>query len=74
MRLAHECPNASRSDTGSQDAAHGNWIYISEAEVVGFISGMTGADPTEVGDAFLAEVEAQGLQPLNQSQGLRLDG
>ena len=59
--FAHDCLNASRSDTGSQNAAHGNWIYISEAEVVGFVAAIVGADPAAVGEAFLAEVEAQGL-------------
>lgn len=59
--FAHECLNASRSDTGSQNAAHGNWFYISEADVVGFVSEIVGADPAVVGDAFLAEVEAQGF-------------
>jgi len=59
--LAHECLNASRSDTGSQNAAHGKWFYISETEVVGFVSEIVGADPAVVGEAFLAEVEAQGL-------------
>lgn len=59
--LAHECLNASRSDTGSQNSAHGAWLYFSEAEVVGFVSGIVGADPAVVGEAFLAEVEVQGL-------------
>lgn len=59
--LAHECLVASRSDTGSQNSAHGNWFYISETEVVGFVAGSVGADPEEVAEAFLAEVEAQGL-------------
>jgi hypothetical protein len=59
--LAHECLNASRSDTGSQNAAHGKWFYISETEVVGFVSEIAGADPAVVGEAFLAEVEAHGL-------------
>jgi len=59
--LAHECLNASRSDTGSQNSAHGAWLYISEAEVVGFVSEIVGADPAVVGEAFLTEVEAQGL-------------
>jgi hypothetical protein len=36
-------------------------VYISEAEVVGLIAEMVGADPALVGEAFLAEVEAQGL-------------
>jgi hypothetical protein len=59
--MAHECLNASRSDTGSQNAAHGNWLYISSEELVGFVAEIVGADPAEVGDAFLAEVEAEGL-------------
>ena len=59
--LAHQCLNADRSDTGSQNSAHGNWFYISEEEVVGFVSEYVGVDPAEVGEDFLAEVEAQGL-------------
>lgn len=59
--LAHECLVADRSDTGSQNSSNGNWVYISETEVVGFVAGFVGADPEQVGEAFLAEVEAQGL-------------
>ena len=59
--FAHDCLNASRSDTGSQNSANGNWFYISEAEVVGFISSLVGVDPADVGDEFLAAVEAEGL-------------
>jgi hypothetical protein len=58
---AHECLNANRSDTGSQNSAHGNWFYLSATEVVGFVAEFVGADPAVVGEAFLAEVEAQGL-------------
>lgn len=59
---AHDCLNASRSDTGSRNAAHGNWEYISEEDVVGFIGGVAGVpDPSGIADAFLAEIEARGL-------------
>jgi hypothetical protein len=62
--LAHECINANRSETGSQNAAHGAWFYISEAEVIGFVAGALGLTPEqvdEVDDAFFAELRAQKL-------------
>lgn len=59
--LAHDCINASRSETGSQNAAHGSWVYIPQEEVVGFIAFLAGVDPAEHGEAFLAAVEAAGM-------------
>lgn len=59
--LAHECLNASRSETGSRNSANGNWVYIGEAEVVEFIAFLAGADPAAVADEFLAAVEEAGL-------------
>ena len=59
---AHDCLNASRSDTGSRNSTNGNWVYISEEEVVSFIAGVAGVqDPSGIADDFLAEVEARGL-------------
>lgn len=59
--LAHSCLNASRSDTGSQNAAHGNWVYISSDDIVAFISSIAGVDPTGHEADFLAAVEEAGL-------------
>lgn len=59
--LAHSCLNASRSDTGSQNAAHGNWVYIPSEEIVGFIASIAGVDPTGHEADFLAAVEEAGL-------------
>lgn len=59
--LAHSCLNASRSDTGSQNAAHGNWVYIPSEEIVGFIAFLAGVDPTGHEADFLAAVEEAGL-------------
>lgn len=60
--LAHSCLNASRSDTGSQNAAHGNWVYIPSEEIVGFIAFLAGVNPTgEDAAEFLAAVEEAGL-------------
>jgi len=59
---AHDCLNASRSDTGSRNSTNGNWTYISEEEVVSFIAGVVGVgDPSAIAGDFLAEVEARGL-------------
>lgn len=60
--LAHDCLNASRSDTGSRNAAHGNWFYVSSDDLVWFISSEAGVSPTaEEAAEFLAAVEEAGL-------------
>lgn len=59
--LAHECVNASRSDTGSRNSANGNWVYISSEEIVEFIAEIVEVDPADHEEAFLAAVEEAGL-------------
>lgn len=73
--LAHDCFNASRSDTGAQNAGHGNWFYVSPDMLVGFISGEAGVNPTgEEAAAFLAAVEEAGLPTSFSIFGGRLIG